>query len=80
MCDKADEHKYDLEMKHNKNKKEIEELSKRVVDIKCKFEEMMSARDFQRSVPFLQKIFSFIFQNNLTLNFYKFLHIKNYTL
>lgn len=37
MCDKADEGKYDLEMKHVKSAKEIDELQKRVIDIKCKF-------------------------------------------
>ena len=36
MCDKSDEAKYDLEMKHVKNSKEIEELQRRVADIKCK--------------------------------------------
>ena len=36
MCDKTDEGKYDLEQKHIKNTKEIEDLQKRVVDIKCK--------------------------------------------
>lgn len=35
MCDKADEHKYDLEMKHVKNATEIDELKQRVLDIKC---------------------------------------------
>merc|ERR1711990_800687 len=37
MCDKTDEGKYDLEVKHGKNQKEIEELQKRVMDIKSKF-------------------------------------------
>merc|ERR1739848_793262 len=37
MCDKTDEGKYDLEIKHAKNEKEIEELQKRVMDIKSKF-------------------------------------------
>lgn len=35
MCDKTDEAKYDLEQKASKNVKEIEDLQKRVVDIKC---------------------------------------------
>ena len=38
MCDKTDESKYDLEQKASKNVKEIEDLQKRVVDIKCEYE------------------------------------------
>ena len=38
MCDKTDEGKYDLEVKRQKNQKEIEELQKRVKDIKCECE------------------------------------------
>ena len=38
MCDKTDEGKYDLEQKASKNVKEIEDLQKRVVDIKCEYE------------------------------------------
>jgi hypothetical protein len=44
MCDKSDESKYDLEIKHVKNAKEIEELQKRVADIKSKFKKPVLKR------------------------------------
>lgn len=44
MCDKADEGKYDLEMKHVKSAKEIDELQKRVIDIKSKFKKPVLKR------------------------------------
>ena len=34
MCDKCDDNKYDLETKHGKQETEIQELMKRIQDVK----------------------------------------------
>ena len=60
MCDKTDEGKYDLEQKASKNVKEIEDLQKRVVDIKCEYEIKTFVK---KVVKFLKILLSLLTRN-----------------